>query len=173
MTDPVAVQRVDHVALALYDMSGAGALLLDALGGVFVKGGDNPLNGLRTVHIGFPGLKVELIQPLRDDSVLSESLRRKGEGLHHVTFIVDDITETDSRLNAHGFTTTGFDAGTPNWAETFIRPQLAYGALLQFVSSSLDWLTPTTSYDFQDVLDGKLVWEDYVPCFAENPGVPA
>src|ERR1700712_2968063 len=100
-------------------MSKAGALMLDALGGTFIKGGDNPLNGLRLVHVGFPGFKVELLQPLREDSVMSESLRRKGEGLHHVTFMVDDIEETDARLNAHGFTTTGLTTGNANWEETF------------------------------------------------------
>ncbi|KLL11953.1 MULTISPECIES: VOC family protein [Protofrankia] len=166
--DGVKVRRIDHVAIALPDMAEAAPLLLDTLGGVFIKGGDNDETGIRLAHIGFPGFKIELMQPLRADSILSESLRRKGPGLHHVTFIVDDVTDTDTRLRARGYATAGLDTSSSAWSQTYIRPKLTFGALLQFVATDLDWHTPTEEYTFEDVLAAKLVWRDYVACFRDT-----
>jgi methylmalonyl-CoA/ethylmalonyl-CoA epimerase len=58
---------------------------------------------------------------VRDDSVLSARLLSKGPGLHHVTFIVSDVEDTDARLRAHGYATTGLDVSSSGWSETFIR----------------------------------------------------
>ncbi len=156
------------MAIALPDMAEAAPLLLDTLGGVFIKGGDNDETGIRLAHIGFPSFKIELMQPLRADSILSESLRRKGPGLHHVTFIVDDVTDTDTRLRARGYATAGLDTSSSAWSQTYIRPKLTFGALLQFVATDLDWHTPTEEYTFEDVLAAKLVWHDYVACFRDT-----
>jgi methylmalonyl-CoA/ethylmalonyl-CoA epimerase len=48
-----------------------------------------------------------------------------------VTFTVDDVTDTDTRLRAHRYDTTGLDVSSSAWSETFIRPKLTFRALMQ------------------------------------------
>ncbi|MDT7709055.1 MAG: methylmalonyl-CoA/ethylmalonyl-CoA epimerase [Pseudonocardiales bacterium] len=57
----VEVRKIDHVAIPLPDMADAAGLLVNVLGGVFIKGGDNDETGIRLAHVGFLGLRTELM----------------------------------------------------------------------------------------------------------------
>lgn len=158
------IRRVDHVAIAVPDIAATLPLFRDALGGRFISGGDNDDTGIRLLHLMLPGFKLELLQPLRDDSVLARSLERRGSGFHHMTFFVDDVLATIDALEVDGFTTTGTDVSSRAWSETFISPSNSFGALLQFVSTTREWSLPARDYALEDVLAGRVVWRDYVAC---------
>jgi methylmalonyl-CoA/ethylmalonyl-CoA epimerase len=145
-------------------MAEAVQLFHDALGGHFLNGGDNDDTGIRLAHFTFAGFKVELMQPLHADSVLAETIRRRGPGFHHLTFMVDDVATTEHYLHARGLPTTGTDISSANWSETFLRPAATFGALLQFVSSKLRWDLPNDAISLDDVLAGNVIWRDYVAC---------
>lgn len=162
------IRKVDHVGIAVHDMAEAARVFQDALGGQFLTGGDNEATGVRLAHFGFPGFKVELMQPLRADSLLAESIRRRGAGFHHLTFMVDDVTDTVQHLHSQDLPTTGTDVSSANWSETFIRPAATSGALLQFVSSGLRWDLPSTTFSLEEVLAGDVVWRDYVACLRSD-----
>jgi methylmalonyl-CoA/ethylmalonyl-CoA epimerase len=159
-----AVGAIDHVAIATEDMNAAARLFCGALGGSFLRGGDNDETGIRLLHVRFPQFKVELMQPVRSDSLLRSYLDQHGEGFHHMTFLVDDLTVTTQRLGDAGLPVVGADLASPRWQEAFIHPRATFGALLQFVSTTLDWSGPEPGLQLQDVLDGNVVWCDYVPC---------
>lgn len=171
MSTPVSerIQRVDHVAIAVPDIAAAMPLFGDALGGGFIAGGDNPINGLRLVHLQLPGMKLELLAPLRPDSILSAHLAERGPGLHHITFVVDDLAATIHAWNDRGLSTVGTSDTSPNWMETFLRPRDTFGALLQFVQTARDWSTPTTDFGIDEVLAGRVQWRDHVPCLDPGP----
>src|SRR4051794_4576163 len=116
------IQKVDHVAIAVEDMAAAMPLFRDALGGRFISGGDNDDTGIRLMHLMLPGFKLELLAPLRDDSILAHSLERRGPGFHHMTFFVDDVEATVDALEGDGFSVTGTDLASQNWSETFLKP---------------------------------------------------
>jgi methylmalonyl-CoA/ethylmalonyl-CoA epimerase len=158
------IRKVDHVAIAIPDMAAAMPLFRDALGGRFISGGDNDLTGIRLMHLMLPGFKLELLQPLRGDSLLARSLERRGPGFHHMTFFVDDVAATVDALEADGFQTTGTDLSSQAWSETFLSPSASFGALLQFVATTREWSVPTRDYELEDVLAGRVVWRDYVAC---------
>lgn len=166
---PVAqhIRTVDHVAIAVPDLAAAIPLYMDALGGTFIGGGQNPLNGLRIVHLQLPGLKLELLAPFRSDSLISAGLAERGPGLHHITFLVDDLPATVDAWAEAGLRTVGTNLSSPHWQETFLRPQDTGGALLQFVATTRDWTTPTTEYTLADVLAGRVEYRDNVPCLCE------
>jgi methylmalonyl-CoA/ethylmalonyl-CoA epimerase len=163
-----AVRRVDHVALAVDDLAEGARLFQDTLGGRFVTGGDNDDTGIRLAHFAFAGFKVELLQPLRDDSLLAGVIRRRGTGFHHMTFLVDDVLSTESLLAENGYPTTGTDVGNPKWCETYIRPAASFNALLQFASSTLDQDWTAADFGFSDVLAGRVVWHDTIACLRET-----
>jgi methylmalonyl-CoA/ethylmalonyl-CoA epimerase len=158
------ISRVDHVAIALESVADAIPLFCGALGATFLTGGDNDETGIRLVHLQLPGLKLELLSPLRDDSLLAASLARRGPGFHHMTFFVDDVPQTVALLEADGFPTTGTDVSSPSWSETFLRPTASFGALLQFVSSTRTWGVATQDFTLDDVLAGRIVWRDFLAC---------
>jgi methylmalonyl-CoA epimerase len=158
------IQKVDHVAILLEDMAAAMPLFRDALGGRFLSGGDNDDTGVRLMHLMLPGFKLELMQPLRADSLVSRSLETRGPGFHHMTFFVDDVLATVDALEGDGFRTTGTATVSANWSETFLRPGDSFGALLQFVKTEREWDVRTRDFGVEDVLAGRVVWRDFVAC---------
>lgn len=162
--DATRVRRLDHVAIAVRDLDRAWALFGKTLGGRFVTGGDNDETGIRLLHLYLGGFKLELMQPLRADSLLARTLDRRGEGMHHMTFVVDDVSMTVDALSAAGYPMTGTDLSNPVWRETFVKPMAAHGALLQFVDTTRDWSKGVDGVDLATVLRGGAVFLDAVPC---------
>jgi methylmalonyl-CoA/ethylmalonyl-CoA epimerase len=58
---------------------------------------------LRIARSDLGGLTVELIQPLKGKSIYDEFLEEKGEGLHHLAFMVDDVDAEAAELEKKGF----------------------------------------------------------------------
>ncbi len=165
MTD---VRRFDHVAVAVLDIEKALELYAGALGARFVLGGDNDETGNRIVHLALGGFKLELMQPLRPDSALAAAIERRGEGFHHVTMVVGDLTETISTLEDAGVALVGTDLTNPAWEETFVRPAHASGTLVQLVTTDRDWSRPVDGIGIDDVLAGKVAFRDAWPCWRDT-----
>ena len=165
---PGIVRKFDHVAIAVHDLAEAVPLYHGVLGGELIAGGDDEGLRLRTLQLRFaPGTKVELMQPLDRGSYLATYLDKHGQGFHHMTCIVDDVSEAVARLEAAGFETVDTDLSSkPSWQETFVRPKSAFGTLLQLARTELEWgrpLVPGATVD--DVVAGRLVWNGARPHF--------
>jgi len=122
----------DHVAVAGPRIRDLLPLWQDTLGGRFVIGADNPEIGWRTVRLELGGITcVELIEPLPGSAFLDGFFRRHpAGGLHHVTFLVDDIRAAFDRLTIRGY--EPFGAGE-QWFQLFVHPRNASGVLLQLM----------------------------------------
>lgn len=150
---------LDHVGFAVPDIRPAAELVMTALGGEFQRGGDNHDYGFRTAQFHLRGeVKLELLQPVDPGSDLQRFLDERGPGVHHVTFVSDDVVETERHLTACGYRTTGTKLDDPNWRETYLGPSQGLGTILQFADSVLDWHTPWPEADLDDVLDGGVTW---------------
>jgi methylmalonyl-CoA/ethylmalonyl-CoA epimerase len=156
------VQRFDHTAIAVNDLRAATDLFCGVMGAQMVHGGDDPNLHIRTIQLVFPeGSKVELVQPLGDDTGVGRFLEKKGEGLHHITFFVDDVVEAEAALKAAGYETVDTHLDDPGWRETYLRPKSGFGALIQLADTNKDnWNEPTTTYTLEDVLEGRITWSD-------------
>jgi methylmalonyl-CoA/ethylmalonyl-CoA epimerase len=159
--DPMPLIRdIDHVAVAVESIEEALVLFQDVLGGSFVSGGDDDASGVRAVRVQLPGLRIELLQPLREDTRLRAYLDARGQGLHHLTMLVADLDEAIAELEAEGFETTGTDRSRPWWMETYIRPRSGFGALIQIVETNERWDEPVEGLGIEDVLAGRAIWAD-------------
>jgi methylmalonyl-CoA/ethylmalonyl-CoA epimerase len=165
----MSVEKLDHVAVAVSSVADACRLFIDALGGVFVGGGDNPRLGVRAVQIAFPpGSKVELLQPVSEDGFLAEFIRRHGEGFHHVTLYVDDVETMDAQISSAGFGTVDLSLERASWQEIFTRPGSTFGALIQLSKPADPWPVPVPGITLDDVLTGKVQVLDNVITWKES-----
>ena len=122
----------DHVAIAGRRIRDMLPLWRDTLGGRFVVGADNPEIGWRAVRLELAGIWcLELIEPLPGSAFLDSYLRHRPDGgLHHVTFLVDDVQAAFERFAARGY--EPFGAGE-EWFQMFVHPRRAGGVLLQLM----------------------------------------
>lgn len=127
---------VDHVAVAVRDISSAVPLFVDALGGKFLFAGENAAQGFRWAQFRFPhGGKIELVTPSSGDGFVQRFLDRRGEGVHHVTLKVPDIVLALEHLRSRGVEPINVRLGHPSWKEAFIHPRDGHGVLIQLAQS--------------------------------------
>jgi methylmalonyl-CoA/ethylmalonyl-CoA epimerase len=152
------LEAVDHVAVAVPDLGPALDLFEGVLGGEFVTGGDDDRIAIRVVHLQLPGLKLELLQPLGEDSFLHRYLERKGPGFHHMTAIVADLDEAMDAARGQGLEVIDERRDDPAWEEAFLRPSQTFGALVQLVQTDRSWQSPVPGVTREAVLAGKVSW---------------
>jgi methylmalonyl-CoA/ethylmalonyl-CoA epimerase len=127
--------RFDHIAIATRRMTDGPPVLVGALGGR-PTGDGGPSGAYTWGHWGFAGGgRLELLEPLGDDSFLHRFLAGHGPGVHHVTFVVPALQEACDRAAAHGYRIVGFDDSDPGWAEAFLHPKEALGIVVQIVET--------------------------------------
>lgn len=77
--------------------------------------------------------KIELIAPLNSQSPITRFLEKRGEGIHHIAFLVDDIKAELSRLRSEGFQLINpepVDGADQMWV-AFIHPKSTGGTLIE------------------------------------------
>jgi methylmalonyl-CoA/ethylmalonyl-CoA epimerase len=145
----------DHVAVAGRRIRDMLPLWQDTLGGRFVVGADNPAIGWRAVRLELGGIWcVELIEPLPGSAFLDSYLRRNPEGgMHHVTFLVDDVRAAFERFAAHGYEPFGADE---QWFQMFVHPRRTGGVLLQLMRRyAAHGTADRAALTVEDVLAGR------------------
>ncbi|MGH6924271.1 MAG: methylmalonyl-CoA epimerase [Propylenella sp.] len=95
--------RLNHVAIAVPDLAAAAQLYRDTLGASVSEPQALPEHGVSVVFIDLPNTRIELLEPLGQDSPIAAFLtRRLDGGLHHVCYEVDDIRAARDRLARAG-----------------------------------------------------------------------
>jgi len=137
MTLPI--RSLDHTAIAVRSIEDALSLYRDLLGGDPQELFERPEQGFRTLTLRFPGGGgIELIAPLGDEGFVQEFLATRGEGVHHMTFMVADLAQSVTEARAAGVRVVGEDYTNPAWQETFISPRSAHGTIIQLAQSNRD-----------------------------------
>jgi len=88
---------------------------------------------VRSVFVGVGDASIELLEPTAPDSALARSIERRGEGLHHITLAVDDLTAALAQLKARGVRLVD-DTPRPGAHGTrvaFVHPSSTGGVLLE------------------------------------------
>ena len=82
--------------------------------------------------------RIELLEPLSDDSPIAKFLAKRGEGLHHVALHVDDLSGTVERLKANGtrLISDEIKVGAGGHLYVFVHPSSAGGVLLELVEDA-------------------------------------
>ena len=95
--------RLNHVAIAVPDLARAAALYRDALGAEVSAPQPLPDHGVTVVFVGLANTKIELLEPLGENSPIAAFLARNPDGgMHHVCYEVADILAARDRLKREG-----------------------------------------------------------------------
>lgn len=97
------IGRLNHVAIAVRDMSAAVEVYRRSLGATVSEKVAQPEHGVSTVFVALPNTKIELLEPLGATSPIAKFLERNPEGgIHHICYEVEDIVAARDRLRAQG-----------------------------------------------------------------------
>lgn len=131
--------RGERVCLAVEDLEKAQAFFQEILGAKFRPLETVPDQGFRYAPFEVGGYSMELLSPTARDGVIQRFLERRGEGVHHLTFRVDDLDETIRRLEEKGVRIAARLDYPPevtfegcHWREAFLHPRDAFGILIHF-----------------------------------------
>lgn len=127
--------RVNHVAIAVPDLGVATAAYRDTLGAAVSAPQALPEHGVTVVFVELPNTKIELLEPLGENSPIAAFLdKNPSGGMHHVCYEVDDIIEARDRLSASGARVLG--SGEPKTGAhgkpvLFLHPKDFFGTLIE------------------------------------------
>jgi methylmalonyl-CoA/ethylmalonyl-CoA epimerase len=106
------IGRLNHVAIAVRDLAKATEVYRKSLGAEVSDPLPQPEHGVTVVFITLPNTKIELLEPLGENSPIAKFLEKSPDGgIHHVCYEVDDILAARDRLKAEGARVLG--DGTP------------------------------------------------------------
>ena len=129
------IGRFNHVAIAVPDVAAAMVVYRDTLGAAVSAPLAQPEHGVTVAFVTLPNTKVELLEPLGEDSPLAGFLERNpAGGVHHLCFEVDDIIAARDRLSAEGARVLGDGepkTGAHGKPVLFLHPKDFCGTLVE------------------------------------------
>lgn len=133
--------KINHVAIVVPDLDEALAFWVDALGLPLQRRQESEAEAVEIAFLPAGEGKIELLQPIDEESGVARYLKSRGPGLHHLCLEVDDIEETMECLRARGVelineTPRMSDDGRRRYA--FIHPKSAGGVLLELYEFTRD-----------------------------------
>lgn len=126
------IGKVDHVGIAVRSIEEA-RRFYEALGLRVAGIEEVPAEGVRVAMIPCGETRIELLEPIRDDSPVASFLDKRGEGIHHLCLGSDDVTADDSALREAGYRVLrpGPTEGAGGSRVQFVHPKSAHGVLVE------------------------------------------
>lgn len=131
------MNKIEHIGIAIKDMAASVSLYEKLLNTTVYKTEIVESEQVKTAFLQSGPNKIELLEALSDDSAIAKFLEKKGEGVHHIAFEVDDIVAEMARLKSEGFVLLSDEPkpGADNKLVCFVHPKSAGGVLVELVQS--------------------------------------
>ncbi|MEY9562661.1 methylmalonyl-CoA epimerase [Sinorhizobium fredii] len=127
--------RVNHVAIAVPDLASAAESYRATLGATVTEPQALPEHGVTVVFVTLPNTKVELLEPLGDQSPIAAFLETNpAGGMHHICYEVEDIIAARDRLQQAGARVLGDGnpkTGAHGKPVLFLHPKDFQGTLIE------------------------------------------
>ena len=127
--------EIDHVAIAVHDLDAAISWYERAFGATVEHRETGESDGGAEALLRVADSYIQLLMPTREDSPVAKYLERKGEGLHHVGYRVDDCAKALESVKAAGGRVID-EAPRPGSRGTmvaFVHPKTSFGTLIELV----------------------------------------
>ena len=129
------IGKLNHIAIAVPDIESASKLYKETLGADVSYPIPMPNHGVTTVFVMLPNTKIELLEPLGDESPIKNYLKKNPKGgMHHICYEVDDIYESRDKLIKDGATILGSgepSIGAHDKPVLFLHPKDFCGTLIE------------------------------------------
>lgn len=127
------MNKVEHIGIAVKNLSVSIALFTKILHTDCYKTEEVESEKVRTAFFKNGETKIELIESLEPDGVIAKFIEKKGEGMHHIAFEVENIDKEMDRLQKEGFTLINEKAkkGADNKLVCFVHPKDANSVLIE------------------------------------------
>ncbi|SFD37584.1 methylmalonyl-CoA epimerase [Flavobacterium phragmitis] len=127
------VNKIEHIGIAVKNMDDANILFEKMLGVPSYKMEAVESEGVLTSFFQTGNNKIELLVATNPESPIAKFLEKKGEGIHHIAFDVDDIEAEISRLKNEGFVLINEvpKKGADNKLVVFLHPKNTNGVLVE------------------------------------------
>ena len=124
--------RVDHIAIAVNNVKEALKNYQNILNIEKIDIEEVPNEKVRVVMLKLEDSRIELMEPMTDDSPISKFLKDKGEGIHHIAITADNIEDDIDRAKKNGIRFLGeIRSGSYGRKITFIHPKSLNGVLTE------------------------------------------
>jgi len=127
------MEKLEHIGIAVKDIKSADETFSRLLGTSPYKVEDVVSEGVTTSFFKLGDVKIELLEAQNDDSPIAKFIAKRGEGIHHLAFAVDDIRESVKKYEALGFEVINREPkpGADNKLVVFLHPKSAHGVLVE------------------------------------------
>jgi len=127
------MNRIEHIAFAVSSLKDSIPVFEKLLGTPCYKTEQVESEKVNTAFFMTGESKVELLEGTASDSVISGFIEKKGQGMHHVAFLVDDINKEILRLKSEGFQFINETPkkGADNKMICFLHPKSTNGVLIE------------------------------------------
>ncbi|HXR83340.1 MAG TPA: methylmalonyl-CoA epimerase [Hanamia sp.] len=129
------MKKIEHIGIAVKKLSVSIPLFEKLLNTPCYKTEVLPLEQVNTAFFETGKNKIELLEPYSPASVINKFIEKRGEGLHHIAFQVDDLESEMKRLQNEGFTLLNEmpKEGADNKLICFLHPKDTNGVLIELV----------------------------------------
>jgi methylmalonyl-CoA/ethylmalonyl-CoA epimerase len=127
------MRKIEHIGIAVKDLEVSNLVFEKLFGAPAYKFEDVESEGVTTSFFMNGPNKIELLAATNPDSPIAKFLEKKGEGIHHIAFDVEDIVSEIARLKKEGFVVLNEipKKGADNKLVVFLHPKSTNGVLIE------------------------------------------
>lgn len=127
------MKKIEHIGIAVKDLKAANITYEKLLGYEPYKQEVVDTEGVTTSFFMSGESKIELLAATNPDSPIARFIEKRGEGIHHIAFAVEDIYAEVARLKAEGFQIINEEPrkGADNKLVVFVHPKSVNGVLVE------------------------------------------
>lgn len=127
------MEKIEHIGIAVKDLEKSNALFAALFGESHYKVEEVEREGVKTSFFKNGPNKIELLEATNPDSPIAKFVEKKGEGIHHIAFAVEDIRSEMKRLASEGFQLLSQEpkSGADNKLVAFLHPKTTNGVLIE------------------------------------------
>ncbi|WP_291115056.1 methylmalonyl-CoA epimerase [Flavobacterium sp. UBA6135] len=127
------MRKIEHIGIAVKDLEKSNQLFEKLFGNPPYKEEEVASEGVKTSFFLNGPNKIELLEATHSESPIAKFIEKKGEGIHHIAFDVEDIISETERLKNEGFIVLNEipKKGADNKLVVFLHPKSTNGVLIE------------------------------------------
>ncbi|MBT2591294.1 methylmalonyl-CoA epimerase [Pedobacter sp. ISL-68] len=135
------MNKIEHIGIAVKDLNSSIDIYQKLLNTDCYKTEQVASEFVNTAFFKTGENKIELLQATAPDSAIAKFIEKKGEGIHHIAFLVDDILAEMERLHKEGFVLLSESPkkGADNKMVCFVHPKDTNGVLIE-ICQEIKWI---------------------------------